>query len=202
VALRAVVFDVGNVLYDWQPELLYRKLIPDEAVRARFLRDVVTLRWHTQHDAGRPFAETSAELAELYPEHREHIAAWGPRFNETLPGLMPGVGAIVDALVARAVPLYAITNFSEEFWRPFRAREAAFFDRFEDVIVSGAERMIKPDPAIYALALERFGLARGEAIFIDDRADNVAGAEAGGFVGHVFTDAGALRVALEGYGLL
>lgn len=109
---------------------------------------------------------------------------------------------IVAALDARAVPLFAITNFSAEFWPPFRAREAAIFDRFRDIVVSGTERLIKPDPAIYALALDRFGLAPGEALFVDDRADNVAAGEAAGLVGHHFSDAATLRADLIRYGLL
>ena len=83
---------------------------------------------------------------------------------------------IVGQLHANGVPLYAITNFSQEFWPPFRAQEAAIFDRFTDIVVSGEERLIKPDPAIYALALARFRLNADQAIFIDDRADNVRGA--------------------------
>jgi 2-haloacid dehalogenase len=112
------------------------------------------------------------------------------------------MGDVVRDLHGRGVPLYAITNFSDEFWPPFRAREAAIFDLFEDILVSGAVKLVKPDPAIYALALDRFGLAAGEAIFIDDRADNVAAAEAMGIAGHLFTGAGPLRADLHARGLL
>jgi len=200
--VRAVVFDVGHVLVDWHPRHLYEKLIPDPVALEDFLARVVTLEWHYQHDAGRPFAETSAELAARFPEHRELIAAYGPRFAETIPGHMPGMAEVVAALSARGVPLYGITNFSAEFWPSFRAREAAIFDHFSDVLVSGEVRLVKPDPAIYALALSRFGLARGEALFVDDRPENVAGGEAAGLVGHVFRGAGPLRADLERRGLL
>jgi len=167
-----------------------------------FLRDVVSHDWHFQHDVGRPFAETGAELSARFPEHAGLIALWGPRFNDTLPGMLPGMRAIVEALDARAVPLFAITNFSAEFWPPFAAREADVFRRFRDIVVSGAERLVKPDPAIYALALRRFGLAGPDALFVDDRAENVAGAEAAGLRGHLFRDAAALRAELEELGLL
>jgi 2-haloacid dehalogenase len=109
---------------------------------------------------------------------------------------------LVEALDAAGVPLFAITNFSDEFWPPFRAREAAMFDRFRDVVVSGAERLVKPDRAIFELALNRFGLGPGEALFIDDRAENVAGAQAAGLIGHMFVDAATLRRELERLGLL
>ncbi|WP_156679999.1 HAD family hydrolase [Sphingomonas profundi] len=201
MGIAAVIFDVGNVLVDWQPELLYAKLIPDAATRAGFLRDVATKDWHFQHDAGRPFADTSAELIARHPEHAEAIAAWGPRFGEQVAP-MPGMGRLVEALDARGVPLFAITNFSHEFWPPFRADHAAMFDRFRDVVVSGEERLTKPDAAIYRLALARFGLAPGEALFVDDRADNVAGAAAVGMTTHRFVDVPTLRAALVDYGLL
>jgi 2-haloacid dehalogenase len=202
VAVRAVVFDVGNVLYDWHPRYLYARLIPDHAALELFLRDVVTLEWHHQHDEGRDFAATSAELASRYPEHRDLIAAWGPRFNESIGPAIPGVTEIVEELEAAEVPLFAITNFSHEFWPSFRAQEAALFDRFRDIIVSGVEKLAKPNPAIYQLAHRRFGLAPGEAIFIDDRADNIASAEANGFIGHHFRDAATLRAELTDRGLL
>jgi 2-haloacid dehalogenase len=109
---------------------------------------------------------------------------------------------LVADLDARGVPLFAITNFSGEFWPPFRDREAALFDRFRDVIVSGDERLIKPDPAIYRLALKRFGLQPGDAVFIDDVPANADAASANGFHGILFEGAGKLREALAQFGLL
>lgn len=104
-------------------------------------------------------------------------------------------------LVARlddaGVPLYAITNFSHEFFPPFRAAEAALFDRFRDIVVSGAEKLVKPDAAIYRLALDRFGLRAEEVVFIDDNAANVAGAEAVGMTAILFTGAGDLVARLR-----
>ncbi|MET3825191.1 2-haloacid dehalogenase [Sphingomonas sp. PvP055] len=199
---RAVVFDVGNVLYDWNPRFLYERLIDDDRALDAFLRDVATKDWHFQHDAGRPFAETSAELAVAHPDHAHLIAAWGPRFVEQLGGMLPGMDALVREIEAAGVPLYAITNFSGEFWPPFREREAALFDRFVDIVVSGDELLTKPDPAIYRLALDRFGLEAADALFIDDREDNVAGARSVGMPAVVFTDADALRADLVNHGIL
>ena len=165
------------------------------------MEEVVSFAWHEQHDAGRDFADTSAELSALHPQHADLIAMWRPRFNETLRPIA-GMREIVEALDAAGVPLFAITNFSHEFWPPFRAREEALFGRFRDVVVSGAEKLVKPDPAIFALALARFGLAPGEALFVDDRAENVAAGEAAGLIGHVFRDAPTLRGELMRCGLL
>ena len=199
---RAVIFDVGKVLYDWSPRFLYERLIPQGAALDTFLRDVVTPEWHFQHDAGRPFADTSAELAAQYPHNADLIAALGPRFNETIGDAIAGMPELVADLDAAGVPLYAISNFSGEFWPPFRAREAAFFAPFRDVVVSGDEQLMKPDAAIYRLALHRFGLTPQEAVFIDDNAANVAGANAVGIHGMLFTDARTLRADLVGLGLL
>ena len=189
------------MLYDWQLRPFFAELVPAHELDA-FLRDVLTMEWHAQHDAGRPFAETSAELIADHPRHADAIMAFGARFADTVLHMLPGMAAIVRDLHAVRVPLYAITNFSHEFWAPFRAREAAIFDLFDDIVVSGEERLVKPDPRIYRLALDRFGLAPDEAIFIDDRADNVAAAEALGIPGHLFEDAASLRGELATLGLL
>lgn len=201
IMLRAVVFDVGNVIVDWNVRAFYARFIADPARLDWFLANVVTPEWHFQHDMGRPFAETSAELIARFPAEAELIRLYGPRFNETVVGPIPGMVALVEQLAARRVPLFAITNFAHEFWLQFRP-EWPVFDHFSDIVVSGAERLAKPDPAIYQLALRRFGLAPGEAIFIDDRADNVTAAQANGFVGHHFTGRDALATALAQLGLL
>lgn len=109
---------------------------------------------------------------------------------------------LVAQLDDASVPLYAITNFSAEFWTPFRAREAALFDRFRDIVVSGEEKMVKPDPRIFALALRRFGIAAGTALFIDDRPDNVAVAQDAGMKAHLFSDEPGLRTRLREEGVL
>lgn len=199
---RAVIFDVGMVLYRWDPRFLYERLIEDDRALDAFLANVLTRDWHVQHDAGRLFADTSAELIARFPEHEALISVWGPRFNETIPGPVPGMTELVEELDAAGVPLFAITNFSGEFWKPFRAREAALFDRFRGIVVSGDEKLLKPDPAIYALALERFGLAPGEAVFIDDVPANAEAATRAGIQGIHFTGAHALRADLAGLGLL
>lgn len=115
---------------------------------------------------------------------------------------MPGVHAIIDMLVERNVPLFAITNFSADFWPPFHARERAFFEKFRDIVVSGEVKLLKPDPAIYFLALDRFRLNPRQALFVDDRAINVEAAEAVGMHAHLFTTSQALRARLEADGLI
>ena len=200
--MRAVIFDIGNVLFTWHPRFLYERLIGDDRALDAFVRDVVTLDWHFQHDAGRDFADTSAELIARFPEHADLIAAWGPRFNESVGGPVPGMHELVVELDAAGVPLFAITNFSHEFWPPFRAEWPQLFDRFRDLVVSGDEKLVKPDSAIYRLALARFGLEPEEAVFIDDNAANVAGAQALGIRSVLFTEEADARRELVDAGLL
>jgi 2-haloacid dehalogenase len=199
--ITTVVFDVGKVLFEWDLRHLFAKLIADTAELEYFVTHVVTPEWHFQHDAGRPLAEMAAERIALYPKYENEIDAYRTRFNETIPGPVTGSLEIVHELAARAVPLFAITNFGAEFWEMFRPTQP-IFDHFGDIVVSGVEKMVKPDPDIYALALRRFGLKPGEAIFIDDNHDNVVSARANGFAAHHFTDAEKLRRELVALDLL
>jgi 2-haloacid dehalogenase len=202
VAITAVVFDVGNVLYGWDPDSFLVRQIADDDARMRFIEDVGLWEWHDTLDGGRDFREAADELSEKFPAYAELISAWGSRFGETIGDPVPGVHAIVEELDARGVPLFVITNFSAEFWPPFRAREDAFFRRFRDIVVSGEEKLLKPDPALYYRALHRFGLQPREALFVDDRQINVEGAEAVGMRAILFTTAEELGRELEAQGLL
>ncbi|MBL8656295.1 MAG: HAD-IA family hydrolase [Altererythrobacter sp.] len=199
--VEAVVFDVGRVLYQWQLAALIDKLTDDPAERDHVLASVITEEWHFQHDGGRPLAEMLPERIAAFPEAERFLTAYAERFNETIPGPVPGSLEIVRALHGRGVPLYAITNFGAEFWAAFRPT-APIFDLFQDIVVSGEEKLVKPDPAIFALAARRFGHEPAAMLFIDDNAANVAAARASGWHGHHFRDAALLRAELEQRGLL
>lgn len=199
--ITTVVFDVGKVLFEWDLRHLFAKLIDDPDELEWFVTNVVTPEWHFQHDAGRPLADMTAELVALHPAYAPHIEAYRTRFNETIPHAVEGSLDIVHELAERGVPLFAITNFGAEFWEMFRPTQP-IFDLFDDIIVSGTEKLAKPDPAIYALALRRFGLRPGEAIFIDDNLANVEAARVNGFAAHHFSGADALRAELSNLGLL
>jgi 2-haloacid dehalogenase len=199
--INSVVFDVGRVLVQWDLRHLFAKLIADAQELDWFLAHVVTPEWHFQHDAGMPLAQMVPALKAQYPAYAAHIDAYATRFIETIPGPVPGSFEIVEKLAANCVPLYAITNFGAEFWDQFRPNYP-IFDHFADIIVSGVEKLVKPDAAIYQLALLRFGLQPGQAIFIDDSLPNVLAAQANGFIGHHFTDAQALQQELTRLRLL
>lgn len=199
--IEAVVFDVGKVLVQWERDLPFRRLIPDPAERAWFMDTVIPIEWHGEHDAGRDAEEMIAERSADFPDHAHLIRAWLDRFNDTVPGPVPGSVELVEALDAAGVPLYAITNFGADTWAGF-APTFPLFERFRDIVVSGVEKLAKPDPAIYALAEVRFGMAPHAMLFIDDSLPNVESARARGWHGHHFVDAEGLRAELQERGLL
>lgn len=198
---KAVVFDIGRVLFQWQLRALFEKLIDDEGELDWVLANVVTEEWHFEHDRGRPLAEMVPERIALYPDHEAHILAYATRFNETIPGPVEGTHEIVRRLHAQRVPLFCLTNFGHDFWAGFRPTEP-IFDLFEDIVVSGTEKIAKPDPAIYALTEERAGRAGEQLFFTDDNPANVEAARARGWDAHLFTDAAGLERQLVAAGLL
>lgn len=199
--IEAVVFDVGKVLVQWERDLPFRELIPDPDQRDWFMNTVIPLDWHGEHDAGRAAEEMIAERSALYPDHAHLIRAWLTRFNDTVPGPVPGSPELVEELHARGVPLYAITNFGEDTWAGF-APTFPLFERFRDIVVSGVEKLAKPGEAIYRLAEARFGHAPGAMLFIDDSLPNIETAQRLGWHGHHFSDAPGLRADLVARGLL
>jgi 2-haloacid dehalogenase len=166
-----------------------------------FLATVCTPEWNAEQDRGRPFAEGVAGLVERYPVHAAAIAAYHERWPEMLGGDIPGTVEVLAELRAAGVPLYALTNWSAETFVIARER-FEFLEWFDGVLVSGEERMIKPDPAIFELLLDRFGLDPGAAFYVDDSPANVAAAAALGFDAVRFHDPGRLRRDLAERGLL
>ena len=197
----AVVFDIGRVLFEWELRHLYAKLIADPAELDWFVAHVVTEEWHFETDGGRTLGDMVPERIAAFPDHAHLIEAYRTRFNETIPGAVPGTHAIVRRLAEAGVPLYALTNFGAEFFAGFRPTEP-IFELFADIVVSGEERVAKPDPRIYAIAEARFGLPPERLFFTDDNPANVAAAAARGWQAHLFTGAAALEAELAARRLL
>lgn len=198
---QAVVFDIGRVLVQWSIRALYEKLIIDPTQLDWFLDHVITEQWHFQHDIGVPLAEMIATRSVEFPEHRHLIEAYGTRWLETVPGPVAGTHVLVEQLAARGTPLYAITNFGADSWAMFRPT-FPILDHFQIIVVSAHERLTKPDPAIYALAAERFGYEPGEMLFIDDNTANIIAAADCGWQTHHFVDAERLADDLKARGLI
>jgi 2-haloacid dehalogenase len=196
-----VIFDLGNVLIGWDPRRLYRSLIEDEAQMEWFLREVCNSAWNEQQDAGRPWAEATALLRAQFPEHAELIDAYHLRWKETLLGPIEGSVAVLAELKERGVRLLALTNWSQETF-PVARQLYTFLQWFEGIVVSGEERLVKPDPRIYQRLLQRYSVDPAKALYIDDSARNVAAAEALGMHGWWFRDPEGLREHLVELGLL
>ena len=195
-----VVFDLGGVLVDWDPRYLYRKLLPDAEVDD-FLDEVDFPAWNHRADAGGRWADALAEHTERFPHRAELLAAYPARFPETLGGEVPGTVALLHDLHRDGVRLLALTNWSAETFPHARAL-FAFLTLFEDVVVSGEERVAKPDPAVFRLVLDRFALEPGRTVFVDDSPRNVAAAADAGLVALRFHGADPLRADLVRLGLL
>ncbi len=195
------VFDVGRVIVQWDMRLLFAKLINDAEELDWFLANVVTEAWHMEHDSGRPIADMVGERIKQFPDYAELIEAYQHRFLETIPARVPGTVKLIERLHARGVPLFAITNFGTDFWAEYRPTEPVF-DLFRDIVVSGHERLIKPDPEIFQLSEKRFNKPASSMIFIDDNAANITAANALGWHTHHFTDAAQLEADLIARGLL
>jgi 2-haloacid dehalogenase len=196
-----IVYDLGGVLIDWNPRHLYRKLIEDEAAMEWFLAEVCHSAWNAEQDRGRSFAAAIEEAAARHPDHRPLIEAFFARWAEMMAGEMDGAVAILEELRDAGHELRALTNWSAETF-PFARERFAFLDWFESILVSADVGLIKPDPAIFQLLLERIGRTPAECVYIDDSAKNVAAAAALGFDAIAFQSAAQLRDALVRRGLL
>ena len=197
----AVIFDLGGVLIDWNPRYLYRGLFGgDDAAMERFLAEVCTADWNARLDAGLPWDEAIASLSLAHPTQRDMIVAFRDRWTEMLGGAYEATVDILADLRAAGIPLYALTNWSAETF-PLARPRFPFLDWFEGIVVSGAEGIRKPDPRIFHLLLERYGLRAESTAFVDDVEENVEVAAALGMATVRFRDAPGLRQDLSRLGL-
>ncbi|MFN3511817.1 MAG: HAD family hydrolase [Phenylobacterium sp.] len=198
---KAVLWDVGNVIVRWNPRTLYEKFFEEPAECDRFLSHVCTMEWHVRHDLGVTFEENRKPLLDEFPEYAEAILAWEQRWWEMFSGTIAEAEAAIEALHARGVPQFVLSNMSHEVFDGITAMSPAF-RRIEGFVISANEKLMKPQPEIYQRACERFGCAPEDFLFVDDSAWNIAAAAELGFDTLHFTDPAALRPALESRGLL
>ena len=202
VNVDAVVFDLGGVLIDWNPRHLYRRLFGEDFNgMERFLAEVCNSAWNERLDAGRSWDEAIAEATALHPEHADLIRAYHERWEEMLGGPLSDSVTILDELRGTGVRLYALTNWSQSTFHHALARYP-FLQWFEDIVVSGREGVIKPNPAIFRLLLSRSGIEASRSVFIDDSLKNVEAASVLGFRTIHFCNAVQLRRDLASLGLL
>ena len=199
---RIVLFDLGNVVVDWDPVRLYRQLFATEDDARRFIREVCTMDWHVEHDKGVPMTANAVSLKATYPQFSHEIDAWRTRWFEMFDGYIEGTDRLIERLHGAGRPLYGLSNMPAEVW-PETVERFPALQLLRDVVVSGEEGVVKPDPEIYRIALARMGNPAPEDVFfIDDNQKNVDAACALGIDAVLFTDAPALERALVSRGLL
>lgn len=198
--IRHIVFDIGNVLLLWERDRPYRELIPDDAERERFLREVCSMEWHLRLDEGVGIDEAIAEITDKFPHEAELIGAYKSRWLDTLPGAIEGTVEVLEALVDQGRDVTALTNFNQDLFR-LTVPAYPFLNRFRGVTVSGERKMVKPDPAIYAHHAEAFGLKPTATLFFDDVQKNVDAARQAGWNAEIFTTPEGMRADLGRHGI-
>ena len=200
--INTIVFDLGGVLIDWNPEYLYNKIFSSDEERRWFLSTVCTGDWNEQQDEGRSLQEGTEDLVRQYPAHEASIRAYYGRWKEMLGGPIHETVEIFRQLKFHTdLKLYALTNWSAETF-PVALELYEFLHWFDGRLVSGEEKIRKPFPEIYRLLIDRFGIEPKKAIYIDDNIRNVLPARELGFIGIHFRTPALLREELKGLGVL
>jgi len=201
VQTKTIVFDFGNVLINWNPRNLYRKLFADPAEMEHFLAHVCTAEWNLEQDRGRSWADAVKLLCAQHPAWAQLISAYATRWQEMLDGPIQGTVEILRELKIAGRPLYGLTNWSAETF-PIARKSFEFLDWFDGIVVSGDVKLAKPDARIYRHLLDTYGLTANETVFIDDSRANVEGAKAVGITALHFSSPAALRRDLTALGVL
>jgi 2-haloacid dehalogenase len=192
--IKNVVFDFGGVLVDWNPEYLFKDVFSSHAEMDHFLENVCNSDWNEQQDAGRSITDAIRTQQERYPQYREEIRMYYDQWTTMLGGAIEQNVALLEPLKTR-YRLFGLTNWSTETF-PIAWDMYPFFRTFEGIVISGEEKLKKPDVRIYRVLLERYGLVAGESLFIDDSEANVQSAELLGFQGIHLVDGLNLKDAL------
>lgn len=199
--IDTIIFDIGNVLIDWNPRYLYRKILKDEAQVDYFLANICTSEWNDQQDAGRSFEEATRELVMKHAKWEEAITAWYSRWQETISGSIDESVTILDKIKRSGNHrLYALTNWSAETF-PWAYDNFKFLHWFEGIVVSGHEKTRKPFPEFYQILFDRYQVDPARALFIDDNIKNIEGARKTGLHTIHFKSPQQLAAELPAFGV-
>lgn len=199
--IKAIIFDLGGVLIDWNPKYLYKNIFKDNNDTQHFLDTICTGEWNEEQDGGRSLEEGTKILINKFPGQEENIRAFYDRWEEMLGGAIEGTVDIFKELKAGGkYQIYALTNWSAETF-PIAQEKFDFLNEFDGTVVSGTEKMRKPNPAFFQILLDRYNLKTDEVVFIDDNLRNVEAARKMGVDSIQFTSPKDLKLALLDRGL-
>ena len=198
---KVVVFDIGNVILNWDPDLLYSKLIPDPAARQTFFADTNIHEMNLDVDRGAPFRDTIYAHADRYPDHGDLIRAWHDRWPEMLTPEISGTSNILRRLKSNSIPVFALSNFGADSYTLARKIYPILLE-FDREYISGRMKLIKPDPGIYEELERDSGFHGADLCFFDDSAKNIDAAKSRGWQAHIFENPAKMQSDLENMGLL
>lgn len=194
--IKNIIFDFGGVLLDWNPRYLYKPYFNNDEEMEHFLADICNGEWNIKQDAGRPFAEAVKELQAKFPEYAEAIQMYDDDWEKMLKCELPESIDLLKELKSMGYGIYGLTNWSAEKIG-YAFANYSFFSLFDGIVVSGVEKVVKPDRKIYEILLERYSLKPGECVFIDDNQDNVDMAKVLGINAIRFDNIGNVKEHLE-----
>ena len=182
MAIKNIIFDFGGVVMDWNPRYFFKDYFKDDEKMEYFLKNIATDEWNIEQDRGRSLADGTDFQVERHPEWEKEIRAYYPNWTMMLKSDIPENVEILRKLEHSNYELFGLTNWSAETF-PFALENYDFFKIFQDkIVVSGAEKMIKPDPEIWNILLERYQIKAEESVFIDDNFKNIEAAKKLGFI--------------------
>ena len=195
--IKAIIFDFGNVLLEWNPRLVYRRYFPnDNESMEKFLQEVNFMDWNAQQDKGRTFAEGVAELSKQFPHYADLIQAYHDNWEHSIGHYFEGTVEIMKQLKKAGYPLYGLSNWSAETF-PIAQEKYDFFNLLDDRVISGEVGLIKPEPEIFELLLQKIGRPAHECLFIDDASANIEQAQNLGFATVHFQSSDQLAAELH-----
>ena len=198
--MKNIIFDLGGVLIMWDPDVVYKKYFANDLAKMNcFYEETAIQKANAEMDCGRPFQETLTELSQKFPQYHEPICFWKTKWLEMIGGPIQNSIKILESLHTQGYPLYALTNFAEETFFPYirHNNDYRFLNCFKDIVVSGVEQVIKPDPEIYKILLQRNELNPENCIYIDDVPGNLVPAKNLGMATIKFTSPEQLANNLE-----
>lgn len=195
--IKNIIFDFGGVLVDWNPRHLYKNHFKDTDEMESFLKNICTEEWNIEQDRGRSLSEATLELQNKFPDHSASIQLFYDQWEVMLKSEIPETVALLYKL-KKNYPLYGLTNWSAETI-DIAYKRFPFFKEFDGIVVSGVEKLIKPDKRIYQLLLDRYNIKAEESIFIDDNIHNVEAAREIGFHAIHFKNAAQLEADLSAF---